>query len=128
MNQRYQRSPVVPQQNATVQSASPQESDVKLSAGTPNAEQFQELTKRLEVLRDRRRRHEYELDRAEREVAECQTQAKALGVTTLEELEALVERQEAEDREAIAKFMAALDAEEALLNEIDQRLAGNVDA
>lgn len=84
---------------------------------------YQDMLKRLETLRDRRKRHEFELERSEREIAECKAQAQALGVETLEDLEALVERQEAEDREALAKFEAELNEEEALLDGIDQRLA-----
>ena len=88
-----------------------------------SAADYQDMLKRLETLRDRRKRHEFELERSEREIAECKVQAQALGVETLEDLEALVERQEAEDREALAKFEAELNEEEALLDGIDQRLA-----
>lgn len=124
---RYSRAP----QQANAENAKPATTTPGETAGTPihagqasgSTAEYQALIKRLDELRDRRRRHEYELDRSEREVAECKAQAEALGVHSLEELEALVERQEAEDREAIAKFQAALDAEEALLNEVDERLA-----
>lgn len=120
---RYSRAP----QQANPENSRPAAAQASVPSTTSQTSgstaEYQELMKRLEGLRDRRRRHEYELDRSEREAAECKAQAEALGVQSLEELEALVERQEAEDREAIAKFQAALDAEEALLNEVDQRLA-----
>lgn len=92
--------------------------------GNENMEaDFQALTQRLEKLKSRRTRREFELENAERKIEECRQQAQALGVSSLEELEELVRRQEEEDARAMAEFVQALDEEEKLLDTIDRRLS-----
>lgn len=84
---------------------------------------FQALTQRLEQLKSRRARREFELENAERKIEECRQQAQELGVSSLEELEELVKRQKEEDERAMAEFVRALDEEEELLDTIDRRLS-----
>jgi hypothetical protein len=90
--------------------------------------QYQALIKRMDDLRERRMRRQIELERAIKDIDACVTQAKGMGVETLEELEALVARQQAEDEEALRTFEAALNAEEELLDSVDRRLSETQDA
>lgn len=95
-----------------------------IGTGKANMEaNFQALTQRLEQLKSRRARREFELENAERKIEECRQQAQELGVSSLEELEELVKRQKEEDERAMAEFVRALDEEEELLDTIDRRLS-----
>ena len=53
-------------------------------------------------------------EQAVAEVKACEREAQALGVASLEELDALIERTKAEDEKAMASFQAAVDSEQQL--------------
>lgn len=99
-----------------------------VSAATPAAAgdlqaRFEALRKRYDGLRERRIKRELELENAKNEVNACVREAESLGVSSLEELESLIERQTAEDAAALSAFEAALDEETKVQDQVDQALA-----
>jgi sulfur carrier protein ThiS len=61
-----------------------------------------------ESLRSRLERRRFELEDAQKKVNECKKQGEALGVSSPEELRALIEKTQAEDQRAIAEVEAAI--------------------
>lgn len=83
----------------------------------------QELQQRAQQLAQRRLRREVQLESVHAADAALRQQAEALGVATPEELHALIERQEQEDREALDRFEAELNAEAERLDAVDRELS-----
>lgn len=83
----------------------------------------QELQQRAQQLSQRRMRREVQLESVHAADKALRQQAEALGVKTLEELEALIETQEREDREALDRFEEELNAEAARLDAVDRELS-----
>lgn len=81
------------------------------------------LQTRLTRVQRERMQRELELTNIEKAIQECEAAAKKLGINSLEEMEALVQRLENEDRAAQERFAQQLEAEEALLQRISQQLA-----
>lgn len=89
-----------------------------------------DLTSRFNALRTRRDqinairvRREVELDNAKKAEKQCAEEAKSLGVSSPEELEALIAQKAKEASEALDKFEKDLDDQETLLRSIDERVA-----
>lgn len=130
---RFQRTPVgsttpEPTSAAGPTPAAPGAPSVAAPHATaPQGAALQDLQERLRKVQERRMRREIDRDRWAQDVAECEAEARALGVSSIEELRQRVEQIKAEDAAALRAFETALDQEEALLNSIDQQLA-QVDA
>jgi predicted nucleic acid-binding Zn-ribbon protein len=86
-------------------------------------ETFTALQARATELRERRVRLTVQQEQVQREIAHCQTEAKALGINSLEELEALVTKLEAEEQERLQTFERELNEEEARLTQVEEDLA-----
>lgn len=100
-------------------------SDTSASSHTPSVvddTQFQELQQRLERIKERRMRYTIDLERAKKEVAECEAQAQKMGISSLEELEEYVKQAEEEDKKALEAFINSLNEEEDRLNTIERQL------
>ena len=86
-------------------------------------ENREELQARLSKVQEKRLRCEFELEKTKQDIRQCEKDAQALGVTTLDELEALVAKMEEEDRQKMESFMKDLFEEENTLTRIEQQLA-----
>lgn len=99
------------------------------SAPAPSGEvsdllaRHQELQQRAQQLSQRRMRREVQLENVHAADKSLRQQAEALGVKTPEELLALIEKQEREDREALDRFEAELNAEAERLDAVDRELS-----
>lgn len=111
------QTPITPAPSGSAQAPAPEAQ----APGDPE-EQFQQLLARHEQLQRQRQRRELELEAAERDVAQCAAEAQRLGVQSLEELQALVLKLEAEDRQALLEFEQALEAEATLLATLERDL------
>lgn len=87
-----------------------------------NLERFQELKERNNRIKTLRTKKEYELERTEKELAECLEEAKKYGVSSLQELKDLIKQKQTEESQALEQYEAALDKEEETLNKIDENL------
>lgn len=90
-------------------------------SASANLERFQELQRQRQALQERRIRYQVELEQAEREVAECQAAAQAFQVGSLDDLEALIVREQAEEVRQLDEFERQLAAEDTLLKGIQQQ-------
>lgn len=104
-------------------SVSPAAAPAPLSAA-PAADHpgFEELRARHADLQARRGRLDLLTEQAAREQAACQRQAEAMGISSLEALQARIAELEAQDAQAIADFEASLSQEAALQQQAFQRL------
>lgn len=75
---------------------------------------FEALRSQHEALVRQRSRLELLHEQAAGEVRACEQEAKALGVGSLKDLDALIERTKAEDERAMASFQAAVESEQQL--------------
>jgi hypothetical protein len=119
---RFQREPVGSAAPKSTTEANSMTAEHTNGPDGATAADLQALQERARKAQDRRVRREVERDRAQADVAECAAQAQALGAKNPEELEALIRTIEEEDRAALEAFTKALEAEEALLDEVDQKL------
>lgn len=81
-----------------------------------------ELQARLTKVQQKRMRYEFELEKTQRDLEQCQKEAQALGVSSIEDLEKLVHKLEQEDKKNMEAFLKDLFAEESKLDQIDQQL------
>ncbi len=91
--------------------------------GTSAEHKHAELARRYQDLAERRVSCRVMLESARQEEQGLAAEARRLGAGSLEELEALVARQEKEDAQALEAYQKALDAEEALLDQVERDLA-----
>ena len=89
--------------------------------------EFEELQARHAQLRDQRSRLEVLTEQANKEIEQCQRQAKALGIDSLEALQERIAALRAQDAESVENFRQQLVQEERLqaeafrhLEEVDQ--------
>jgi hypothetical protein len=96
------------------------------AAVAPSAEDLtalhQRLQERAQTLFRNRLQGEAMLKQAEKQDQEMAQQVQALGVTTVEELEAYTTAREDADRAALLECEKMLDAEEALQKQVEQAL------
>lgn len=85
-------------------------------------ERYLALRQRRDQLNDIRIRREGELAAARKVEAQCASEAKALGANSIEELEAMIETQRRQDAEALDKLERELDAQQALLEQVGERV------
>lgn len=88
-----------------------------------NVADFDALRGAHEALVRQRGRLELLHEQAQAEIQGCQAEAQKLGVASIEELEALIERTESEDRQAMQSFAEAVRAEEDLQKRVLADLA-----
>lgn len=79
---------------------------------------FEQLQQRRIALAEQRMQLDVEQRAAQREMDACLAEAQAFGVTTLEELEALIAREQHQNEVELNEFEVALNAEERLLGDI----------
>lgn len=83
---------------------------------------FEALRNAHDTLVRQRSRLELLHEQAQNEIKACQEEARKLGVQSIEELEALIRKQEEEDRQALESFQEAIQAEEALQKRVISEL------
>lgn len=117
-----QSSPTTPSTPAARSTPAP----VAAAAGETHTG-FEELQSRHAQLRDQRSRLEVLTEQANKEIEQCQRQAKALGIDSLEALQARIAALRAQDAESVENFSQQLAQEEQLqaeafrqLDEVDQ--------
>lgn len=93
-----------------------------LEAGDDLTARFEQLRGRREKLQQTRMRHDLKYEQAQAEEAQCQLRARELGANSIEDLEMMIEQAEARARQELADFEAALDREQALLEDIERKL------
>lgn len=86
-------------------------------------ETFSALQARATSLRDRRQRLTFQQEQVQREIESCESEARELGVSSLEELQALVQRMETEEQERMRAYDEALTQEDARLSQVEGDLA-----
>lgn len=96
---------------------------VSAQAGADLTARFEQLRRRREQLQQTRMRHELKYEQAQAEEAQCKRRAQELGAESIEELEQMIEKAEAKARQELADFEAALDREQALLEDIERKLS-----
>lgn len=94
----------------------------KTSTSVEVGEDRAELQARLTKVQQKRMRYEFELEKTQRDLEQCQKEAQALGVSSIEDLEKLVNKLEQEDKKNMEAFLKDLFAEESKLDQIDQQL------
>lgn len=94
----------------------------KTSTSVEVGEDRAELQARLTKVQQKRMRYEFELEKTQRDLEQCQKEAQALGVSSIEDLEKLVHKLEQEDKKNMEAFLKDLFAEESKLDQIDQQL------
>lgn len=92
-------------------------------AGQGDNTDFEALRGAHEALVRQRGRLELLHEQAMTEIQNCQNEAQRLGVSSIEELEALIERTREEDRQALESFAEAVRAEEELQKRVLADLA-----
>lgn len=81
------------------------------------------LQERLQKVQRERMQREVELTAAQKVLQECEAAALKMGINSLEEMEAYVQKLQEQDAAELEKFEAQLDEEEQMLARVSQQLS-----
>lgn len=116
---RFQRShPEHPEQNISLPSINSSSETSLLTE-----EELHDLQNRLDYVKKEKMKFEIQLNSVQKQLLDCQNEAKKLGINTLEEFQKYVETLQDKDKKALETFLIDLEHEEELLEQIEQQLA-----